>query len=701
VPPVTVRGAPARVWAPARLDVEVEPMNDAPPSDPHLVDGVAVGVPPGGGGDRLRRGLAPLAGLIERHRAGILLAIHVVIFASAFPLAYLLRFDGSVPAGAWGRVLLALPIVVGTKLAVMIATGAYHGWARYNSFADLLRVARAVTLASLAATAALMLGGLSAGVPRLIFLFDWAGTLLVIVGARAGIRLFRERYYPQWTGCRPRNVLVVGASETGLALAHSLGGQPQLGLRVVGFVDDQPELQRLVLGGIPVLGGWEAIGRRAGALGVEAVLVPTPSVPPGAVRQLMDACRDAGVRLQVVPDFDAMLSGRYEVSPRDVDLHDLLHREPIRLDGDAVGGMLRGRSVLVTGAAGSIGSELCRQILAFAPGRLILLDHGENGLFFLERELAARAAEAGTVIVPAIASITDGPRLRRLLGRHRPEVVFHAAAHKHVPMMEANPGEAIKNNVFGTRTLVDEVVRAGVEAFVMISTDKAVHPTSVMGACKRAAEMIVQSRADANAGATRLMTVRFGNVLGSNGSVVPVFKEQIRRGGPVTVTDPAMTRYFMTIPEATQLVLQAGALGRGGEIFVLDMGQPVRVLDLARDLIRLSGLVEGRDIAITYTGLRPGEKLYEELYDAGEVQLPTPHPKIFCARHRPVDAESLRVELGALARVVDAPRAVVRAALATLVPEYQAPARPATVGYTRETRDVQVPAESMDAALSA
>jgi FlaA1/EpsC-like NDP-sugar epimerase len=353
-----------------------------------------------------------------------------------------------------------------------------------------------------------------------------------------------------------------------------------------------------------------------------------------------------------------------------VDIHDLLCREPVHLDSESISRFLHDQVVLVTGAAGSIGSEICRQVLAFRPGQLILLDHSENGLFFLERELRALAGK--TDVVPSVGSITDASRLRTIFARHQPEVVFHAAAHKHVPMMEANPGEAVKNNVFGTRTLVDVAIESGVEAFVMISTDKAVNPSCVMGACKRLAEMYIQTLSDQTT--ARLVTVRFGNVLGSSGSVVPLFKEQIRQGGPVTVTHPEMTRYFMLIPEAAQLVLEAGTLGRGGEIFVLDMGEPVKIPDLARDLIRLSGLREDEDIEITFTGLRPGEKLHEELYDRGEEVLPTPHPKIFLARHRPCALDSLQDQLTELARGLDDSPDEVVAALQSVVPEFR-PAR--------------------------
>jgi FlaA1/EpsC-like NDP-sugar epimerase len=354
--------------------------------------------------------------------------------------------------------------------------------------------------------------------------------------------------------------------------------------------------------------------------------------------------------------------------PRELDIEDLLCRAPVWIDNRLIGEFLRDRVILVSGAAGSIGAEICRRVLAFRPETLILVDQWENGLFFLERELLLAAD--GAKVIPRVASITDAGRIRRILNDFQPAVVLHAAAHKHVPMMEANPGEAVKNNLLGTRTLVDEAVRAGVAAFVMTSTDKAVNPTSCMGACKLLAELYLQAFS-VQTPDTRLVTVRFGNVLGSNGSVVPIFLEQIRHGGPVTVTHPDMTRFFMTIPQAAQLVLQGGALGRGGEVFVLDMGEPVRVLDLARDMIRLSGLTEGKDIEIVFSGPRPGEKLNEEPYgDTGE-SLPRPHPQIIQTRSRPCSLEWLRDELKRLSLVVDGCDEEIISALKRLVPEYQ------------------------------
>jgi FlaA1/EpsC-like NDP-sugar epimerase len=503
-------------------------------------------------------------------------------------------------------------------------------------------------------------------IPRSVILIDWAATFIVIGGIRASVRLVRENICQLVATKQPRRSLVVGTGDASVALVRELHDLPRLGFKVVGILDSDRSLQGSYLAGLKVVGSPDQLPRIASEYRIETLLIPTPAVSPREVRSQVSACNRIGVKVQIVPGFDALLSGALTVRPRDVDIHDLLYRDPVQLDGETVGKFLRGRVILITGAAGSIGSELCRQVLAFQPGRLVLLDHCENGLFHLKRELDALASNAE--VIPLIASIRDASRLRAAFGGCRPDVILHAAAHKHVPMMEANPGEAIKNNVFGTRTLVDEAVRAGVEAFVMISTDKAVRPTSVMGACKRLAEMYVQSLTQQCS--TRLVTVRFGNVLGSNGSVIPLFQEQIRRGEPLTVTHPEMTRYFMTIPEAAQLVLQAGTLGRGGEIFVLDMGEPVKILDLANDLIRLSGRSE-EEVEIVFTGLRPGEKLFEELYDGKEMQLRTPHPKIFRAQHHPCDPNRLVTQLEGLAAVVNSSAEEVIDALKGIVPEYR------------------------------
>ncbi|MBV8310008.1 MAG: polysaccharide biosynthesis protein [Planctomycetaceae bacterium] len=620
---------------------------------------------------RARREPVPrLLEYVSKHRLVILIVLHALVLASIYWLCYVIRFDGAIPPAYLRVVVTTLPLVVVLKMVILLKMGSLRGLWRQFTFADMTALAGSTALGSIALTSVDLLNHNWLPVPHSIIVMDCAGTLLVLGGLRGSLRFFRENYYPMVMAQSQERVLIVGAGSAGETVAHTIRGQPQLGMKVVGFLDPDQATHGWTLGGVKVLGPPEAIGHHAGRLGIRTILVPATAFPGQRLRALASTCSTLGVKVKVIPPLATLLNGAVDIRPRDVDIHDLLCREPVHLDSESIGRFLHDRVVLVTGAAGSIGSEICRQVLAFRPGQLILLDHSENGLFFLERELQALAPEAD--IIPCVTSITDAARLRAVFVRHSPEVVFHAAAHKHVPMMEANPGEAVKNNVFGTRTLVDEAIDSGVEAFVMISTDKAVNPACVMGACKRLAEMYVQTRSEQTS--ARLVTVRFGNVLGSSGSVVPLFKEQIRQGGPVTVTHPEMTRYFMLIPEAAQLVLEAGAFGRGGEIFVLDMGEPVGIPDLARDLIRLSGLREDEDIEITFTGLRPGEKLHEELYDRGEEALPTPHPKIFLARHRPCEPEPLQDQLAELARRLDGPADEVVAALQRLVPEYR-PAR--------------------------
>ena len=382
----------------------------------------------------------------------------------------------------------------------------------------------------------------------------------------------------------------------------------------------------------------------------------------------MDACREAGLTLKIIPNLEDRLNGDARIPMRSIEINDLLRREPVELDTQAIGRLIEGTTVMVTGAGGSIGSEICRQVLRFNPKVLLLVGRGENRIFEVEREL--RGQSKSTTLYARIADVADAPRMRMLFEEFRPDVVFHAAAHKHVPLMETNVGEAIKNNVGGTRCVADLADQFGAKSFVLISTDKAVRPRNVMGASKHIAEQYVLALSEGSA--TRFSVVRFGNVLGSSGSVVPVFEEQIRHGGPITVTDPRMTRFFMTIPEASQLVLQAASMGRGGEIYVLDMGEPVRVVDLARDMIRLAGLPEDA-IEIVFTGTRPGEKLFEELYSDDEESLPTTHPKLRAAYHRPVILSEVRQIIAELNRYVHEPEETIRQRLQAVVPELGRP----------------------------
>jgi FlaA1/EpsC-like NDP-sugar epimerase len=385
----------------------------------------------------------------------------------------------------------------------------------------------------------------------------------------------------------------------------------------------------------------------------------------------MESCGNENIALKVIPAYDDLLATTYSPQIRDVDINDLLRREPVQLNNDAISTLIAGRTVMVTGAGGSIGSEICRQALKFRPKTLLLVEQAENSLFMVEQEFRALRTEAH--VVPCIADITDAARMGQIFRQHHPSIVFHAAAHKHVPMMEFNPGEAIKNNVLGTRQLAELADANGVQEFVMISTDKAVNPTSIMGVSKQLAERFVHAFSEV--AGTKFVVVRFGNVLASNGSVVPIFQDQIRRGGPITVTHPEIQRFFMTIPEASQLVLQAAAMGNGGEIFVLDMGEPVRIVDLARDLVRLSGL-KPDDIDIVFTGLRPGEKLYEELYFEDEHMQTTPHPKLFVAYHRPYSLADVQRAIGEVSALVNDDADSLRLKIKELVAEYAEPGPP-------------------------
>jgi FlaA1/EpsC-like NDP-sugar epimerase len=457
--------------------------------------------------------------------------------------------------------------------------------------------------------------------------------------------------------------------------------QPRSGHEAVGFLDDDPQKRDMRILGLPVLGDRRDLGDIVEQYAIDRVIIAIPSAPGQVIREIADLCEAAGVGVKIVPVLGELLDGTIDLRQlRDIQVEDLLRRAPVQIDAAAVGDLVRGKRILITGAGGSIGSELCRQIARHNPAELILLGHGENSIFEVHQELlellaAPKPGGGGTrpqpTITPIIADVRFADRLKALFLEHRPDVVFHAAAHKHVPLMEANPAEAITNNVLGTRNVLDAALAANTPRLVMISTDKAVNPTTIMGASKRVAELLVH-RAARQAGRA-FVAVRFGNVLGSRGSVLPIFKRQVAAGGPLTVTHPEMTRYFMTIPEAVQLVLQAAVLGRGGEVFVLDMGEPVKIVDLARDVIELSGLQLGRDIAIAFTGLRPGEKLYEELFDPDEHYGRTRHAKIFTAdnadRFVPLHLDDAVARLRAAAAAHD--RAAIVAELRDLVPGFQ------------------------------
>lgn len=642
----------------------------------------------------------PMPALMIRHRMLLVVVAHGLLVAgallAAFLLAYNFRwiyrqgetyrwlFDLYLPL-----LLLALPI----KLLVFYWTGQYHGTWRYVGLRDIFSVISASLIGTflfllayfivenvwnrLFGTALIDHYVMPDGTPfqylrqSSVFALDWASTVVFVSAARVLVRFYYEDISPQRNGrgaAHARRVLIIGAGDEGEAVLRELLRSRGERYECVGFLDDDiPQLHRRIHG-VEVLGHTRDIREICELEEVEEVLIALSTASPKMIRGLVERCEGTGVHFRTIPAVSDVIEGRVQVSQlRDVGIADLLGREPVELDADRIGIELRGRRTLVTGAGGTIGAEMCRQVAAFHPARLALVEQAENNLFEIDREL--RAAHPDLHIIPYVADITDRARVRSILASERPSVVFHAAAHKHVPMMELNPGEAIKNNIGGTALVADAAAEIGVDKMVMISTDKAVNPTSIMGCTKRVAEMYVQALSSRKK--TQFTTVRFGNVLGSSGSVVPIFKQQIAAGGPVTVTHPDMVRYFMTITEAAQLVLQAGAMGKGGEIYVLHMGSPVKIVDLARDMVTLSGLRPGVDIEIVFTGRRSGEKLYEELSSEGENVGDTAHPKIGIWNHRPEDWDAVCQGIKRLLAMADtASEAEMQAELKRVVPEY-------------------------------
>ena len=609
-------------------------------------------------------------------RAAALLAVHAVVFAAAYFVAFFTRNDFSFEGEWFKQYAATVAAVVVVKLVVFYALGLCHvSWGRV-AFGDLTNLLWAATLAMLVFAAVDSLFLSSGWVPwmprirRSIILLDWAATILLLGGIRTVWRSVREELRPLFSRVPARTALIVGANHAGEMIARGLQATSSKPYYVVGFLDDDPNLRHTRAAGLEVFGDVDDARTVIARRGVDEVIVQSGGLSGRRFRSLLADCAETGAELKVLPGIDELLSGHKALSHvqlRPVEIKDLLRREAVQLDDAAIRKLIAGRVVMVTGAGGSIGSEICRQVLRYAPLKLLLVERAENALFLVEQEFAGLKPTPD--FEPLIADITDEQRMDQIMRLHRPEVVFHAAAHKHVPMMEWNPAEAIKNNVFGTRMLARLADQHDVREFVSISTDKAVNPTSVMGCSKLLAERYVQGLSRQSE--TNFIVVRFGNVLASNGSVVPIFQDQIRRGGPITVTHPGIERFFMTIPEASQLVLQAATMGAGGEIFVLDMGESIKIIDLARDLIALSGLGPD-DIDIVFTGLRPGEKLFEELYFADEQRLGTGHPKVFCAQHRPVEIPVIEAALDDLHDVLDESPQRIKAKLRELVPEYGA-----------------------------
>lgn len=621
--------------------------------------------------------------ILSRFLAGrkpvVLLASDMATVVVAMLTANYLRFDSLFPSDfAQAPNWLLIDLVV-TPITFYFL-GLYRGIWRYASISDLLLISRAVAFRTLLLVAIFIFLGYDRGVPRSVILIDAMLVFGLVGGARLLTRMQREIVQSK-TLKKKRPVLIIGAGDAGEIIFREMKNNERLDYNPVGFIDDDPSKWGVRIHGIPVLGGREEIPRVAAERQVREAIIAIPSATGRDLAEVHAYCQRAGIRTKTVPPVSQLIDGQVHLSQvRDVELEDLLGRKAVKVDLAAIGASLRGKRVLITGGGGSIGRELARQVAEFEPERLVLLDRNENSTYFVEMELRKRFPALALEVV--IADILDRPRVREVFSSFRPQTIFHAAAYKHVPMMELNAFEAFKNNVLGTRQVAEEAMESGCERFVLISTDKAVNPASVMGATKRLAELIVQGMSSA---ATRFVSVRFGNVLGSDGSVVPLFKKQIAEGGPVTVTHPEVTRYFMTIPEAVQLVLQAGTMGRGGEVFMLDMGDPIKIVDLARNLIELTGFTPESDIQIAFTGLRPGEKLHEELHHSREDVQPTSHEKILRYHDSGEPARHILIRLDALLPRAGAQGwppadADVRRILGDLVPEFAAASKSADAG---------------------
>ena len=573
---------------------------------------------------------------------GLLLIVDVITIIGVALISLLIRFDGYITSYYMQQMVDALPIMVISYIVMLLSMHLYTRIWRYAGMREMVAVLIATTLG-----AGLFYTGMyvfDKSLPRSIYLISWILSTGVIGIGRMVLHYIAMRYGgKQSTDADMVNTLIIGAGDAGATIAREIERYHKRSRKVIGFIDDDEAKFNRLMGGVRILGNRHDIPSIVKENKVKEIIIAMPSVTRNEIRNIMEICSPLKCKVNTLPGMYQLLDDEVLVSHlHPVSIEDLLERDEVRLDMDIVEHYIRDKVVLVTGAGGSIGSEICRQIMCVGPKMLLLLGHGENSIYLINQELKNIYKDGP--IIPIIADIRDKQQLDQIFTQYNPQVVFHAAAHKHVPLMEIQPMAAVLNNIYGTRNVADVAGRHGVERFVMISTDKAVNPTSVMGATKRVAEKVIISMNDTYD--TKYITVRFGNVLGSRGSVIPLFKKQIEAGGPVTVTDPEMTRYFMTIPEASQLVLQAGAMGKGGEVFLLDMGEPVKIIDLARNMIRLSGLEPDKDIHIKITGLRPGEKKYEELLTSEEGTNRTNHTKIFEAALDTVDRDWLMEKIG-------------------------------------------------------
>jgi FlaA1/EpsC-like NDP-sugar epimerase len=616
-------------------------------------------------GKQLEPNAFPFRDTLIKYRLALLVLGHLFIFSFVYFCAFGMRFTFDIPDKYISLMFAGMPLVVAAKLVVFYALRTFHGWWRHVTFSDFIALCRTSFIATLAIVA-FDYFFMNGQIPRTVILNDFVLTIVVIGSLRSVCRVWDERISPLKGGKNRKRALLVGASIKSSNLAHLINSQHLLGTRVVGLISGNNKNIGARFSDLRVVGDVADLPALVKSFRADTVFMTPGSVPAKELRSVLDSASDSNFKVKIIPDLADQLRGDERLPVREVSCNDLLRRKEVKLDLGLIESSFEGKTILVTGAGGSIGSELCRQLVRFRPEAIVLLGRGENRIYHIEKELRQLAPDVQ--LIPRIATVTDERRMIEIFDKLRPQVVFHAAAHKHVPLVEQNVGESIVNNVLGTKVVADLSDRFCVERFVLISTDKSVNPTSMMGCTKQMAERYCLALG--NQSPTSFICTRFGNVLGSQGSVVPLFQEQIRNGGPITVTDERMTRFFMTIPEASQLVLQAGSMGSGGEIFVLEMGEPVKIVDLARDLIRLAGHQPG-SIDIVFKGIRQGEKLYEELYYGDEQSIPTKHEQILSAYCRPFVLDEVEKEVHQLLSVAFEEPVVIREVMQRLVPEYQ------------------------------
>jgi FlaA1/EpsC-like NDP-sugar epimerase len=617
----------------------------------------------------------------------IVLLADIFLLSGSLFLAYLIRFDFQLPQPFSVLLYQILPFVLIVKIGCFYFFDLYRGMWRYTSIADLLNIIKASCVSSLVIICLILFShSRFIGFSRSVFILDWCFTVLLISGYRLCIRLYFEKISNDKTSSIPtrqvltlffktisdaKRLIIIGAGDGAEKIYREIHNNDRLQYTVIGFLDDDSTKVGRKIHGVPVLGRIKDIKRIAKKANSDEALIAIPSATSEQMREILTHCRESGVKFKTIPGIGELINGKVTVNAiREVDYRDLLGRDVIRLDEDKIGAYLQDQCVMVTGAGGSIGSELCRQICRFKPHSIVMYERAESPLYEINHELKQDFGAIKTI--PVLADVQDKTQLEKAFDAYQPQTVFHAAAYKHVPMLEMQPWKAVDNNIQGTANLVEITNKFNVERFVFVSTDKAVRPANVMGASKRIAEMLIQSQNGCGLSHTKFMTVRFGNVVGSVGSVVPLFKKQIKKGGPVTVTHPEVTRFFMTIPEACQLILQAGAMGKGGEIFLFDMGTSIKIDDMAKDLIRFSGFEPEEDIKIEYIGLRPGEKLFEELIIEGEDVVPTSHEKIMVLKGMDCNLQLLNGYIHNLIQIAkDQEIETIKGKLQEIVPEYK------------------------------